>query len=486
MNTRQDTGLETRRGRNGPRGLPVVGVANELLKDPLNYFVDLMLEYGDVVEFNIGLTPIVMLNDPNAVKHVLQDKFEDYPKSRFYRPFKPILGRSIFMSAGQTWLSQRRTASPCFGGARFQTMSDRIVAATRRMFDRWDGFEQRGEPVEIVHEMMRLTLDGVTQALLDMDFMENYEEVHDALTVILRETEKRVWSIAPPPDWLALLTRPRYRRAVATIDSVVRGIIDERRTNPRDSDGLLTTLIEAHDSENSGDDDLLRDQVVAMIATGHESTACALAWAFYLVTQHPEVRERLYREVDTVLGRRPPGLSDLQDLEYTGMVFEEAMRLYPPVWTVSRVATSDDTVSGAEIRKGTTVMLSPYAMHRNPEIWPNPEEFVPERFRPAAVSQRHRYSYFPFGGGPRVCLGNRFALMEAKIMMAMVVQRYHLSVLPGQEVVAEPMITLRPRNGIRMQLERRSEAAVSRRVANRAKIGMAPQVRTCPADGVAL
>ncbi len=357
--------------RIGPKGAPVVGIAHELRKDPLNYFVGLMRDYGEFVDFRIGMAPIIMLNGPDAVKHILQDHYEDYPKSRFCRPFKPILGRSIFTSTGETWLSQRRTASPCFGGARFQFMAERIVGATRKMLDRWDQFDRGGEPVEIVHEMMRLTLDGVTQALLDMDFIENYEEVHDALTVILRETEKRVWSVAPPPDWLALMTRPRYRRAVETIDRVVRGIIDERRRNPRDSGGLLTTLIDAHDAEGSGDEGPLKDQVVAMIATGHESTACALAWTFYMITQHADVRERVYAEVDE-------------------------------------------------------------------------------------VAKRPRYSYFPFGGGPRVCLGNRFAMMEAKIMMAMVIQRYRLSVLPGQEIIAEPMITLRPRNGIQMGLERRS------------------------------
>ena len=442
--------------RIGPKGAPVVGIAHELRKDPLNYFVGLMRDYGEFVDFKIGMAPIIMLNGPDAVKHILQDHYEDYPKSRFYRPFKPILGRSIFTSTGETWLSQRRTASPCFGGARFQFMADRIVGATRKMLDRWDDFDRGSEPVEIVHEMMRLTLDGVTQALLDMDFIENYEEVHDALTVILRETEKRVWSVAPPPDWLALMTRPRYRRAVETIDRVVRGIIDERRRNPRDSGGLLTTLIEAHDAEGSGDEGLLKDQVVAMIATGHESTACALAWTFYMITQHADVRERVYAEVDEALGGRDPRADDLSALQYTGWVFEEAMRLYPPVWTISRTATRDDEVCGKPIPKGTTVMLSPYAMHRNPEIWPEPEEFRPERFHPDEVAKRPRYSYFPFGGGPRVCLGNRFAMMEAKIMMAMVIQRYRLSVLPGQEIVAEPMITLRPRNGIRMDLERRS------------------------------
>ena len=442
--------------RIGPKGAPVVGIAHELRKDPLNYFVGLMRDYGEFVDFKIGMAPIIMLNGPDAVKHILQDHYEDYPKSRFYRPFKPILGRSIFTSTGETWLSQRRTARPCFGGARFQFMADRIVGATRKMLDRWDGFDRGGEPVEIVHEMMRLTLDGVTQALLDMDFIENYEEVHDALTVILRETEKRVWSVAPPPDWLALMTRPRYRRAVETIDRVVRDIIDERRRNPRDSGGLLTTLIEAHDAEGSGDEGLLKDQVVAMIATGHESTACALAWTFYMITQHADVRERVYAEVDAVLGGRDPRADDLSALQYTGWVFEEVMRLYPPVWTISRTATRDDEVCGKPIPKGTTVMLSPYAMHRNPEIWPEPEEFRPERFHPEEVAKRPRYSYFPFGGGPRVCLGNRFAMMEAKIMMAMVIQRYRLSVLPGQEIVAEPMITLRPRDGIRMDLERRS------------------------------
>jgi cytochrome P450 len=442
----------------GPKGAPVVGIAHELRKDPLNYFVGLMRDYGEFVDFKIGMAPIIMLNGPDAVKHILQDHYEDYPKSRFYRPFKPILGRSIFTSSGETWLSQRRTASPCFGGARFQFMAERIVGATRKMLDRWDEFDRGGKPVEIVHEMMRLTLDGVTQALLDMDFIENYEEVHDALTVILRETEKRVWSVAPPPDWLALMTRPRYRRAVETIDRVVRGIVDERRRNPRDSGGLLTTLIEAHDAEGSGDEGLLKDQVVAMIATGHESTACALAWTFYMITRHADVRERVYAEVDEVLGGRDPGADDLPALQYTGWVFEEAMRLYPPVWTISRTATRDDEICGKPIPKGTTVMLSPYAMHRNPEIWPEPEEFRPERFHPDEVAKRPRYSYFPFGGGPRVCLGNRFAMMEARIMMAMVIQRYRLSVLPGQEIVAEPMITLRPRNGILMGLERRADA----------------------------
>ena len=465
MTVSHEIDSRSRRPRNGPKGVPILGIAHELRKDPLNYFVGLMRDYGDAVDFNIGLAPIIMLNSPDAVKHILQDRFEDYPKSRFYRSFKPILGRSIFTSSGEAWLSQRRTANPCFGGARFQIMAERIVGATVKMLDRWDGFDRRGRPVEIVHEMMRLTLDGVTRALLDMDFIENYEEVHDALTVILRETEKRVWSVAPMPEWLTLLTRPRYRSAVDTIDRMVRGIIDERRRNPRDSGGLLTTLIEAHDAEGSDDEGLLKDQVVAMIATGHESTACALAWAFYLITQHADARKRIYDEVDSVLGGREPQAADLPALQYTGMVFEEAMRLYPPVWTISREATVDDEVAGVKIPKGTTVMLSPYAMHRNEEFWPEPEEFRPERFDPDEVAKRPRYSYFPFGGGPRVCLGNRFALMEAKIMMSMVLQRYRLSVTPGQDVVAEPMITLRPRNGIAMKLERRSPDRVRRRAA---------------------
>ncbi|MDH5555816.1 MAG: cytochrome P450 [Alphaproteobacteria bacterium] len=455
MTAIQEVAYPPRHAKPGPRGAPIVGVAHELRKDPLNYFVGLMRTYGEFVHFKIGMAPIIMLNSPDAIKHVLQDKFEDYPKSRFYRTFKPILGRSMFTSSGETWLSQRRTATPCFGGARFEIMAERIVAATDKMLDRWDGLDRKGEPVEIVHEMMRLTLDGVTQALLEMDFIENYDELHEALTVILHETERRIWAVVPPPEWFALLTRPRYRRAIKTIDRIIRGIIDERRRNPRNSDGLLSTLIEAHDREGSGDESLLKDQVVAMIATGHESTACALAWAFYTITQHGDVRDRVYEEVDRVLGGRDPRAADLPSLQYTGMVFEESMRLYPPVWTISRVATRDDEIAGVKIPKGTTVMLSPYAMHRNPEFWPEPEKFDPERFHPDEVAKRPRHAYFPFGGGPRVCLGNRFAMMEAKIMIAKVIQRYRLSVLPGQDIVAEPMITLRPRDGIAMALERR-------------------------------
>lgn len=448
-------------GRAGPRGLPVVGIAHELRKDPLRYFVDVMLEYGDVVHFRIGMSPVIMLSHPDDIRHVLQDNYINYPKSRFYKSFKPILGRSIFTSEGETWKSQRLTAKPSFAGPRFGFMAERIVAATASMLERWHGLERDGQSVELVYEMMRLTLDGVTRALLDMRLVTEYEQLHDALTVVLRETERNVWSVVRLPPWLGTLTRPRYRRAVATLDRIIWGVIEERRRNPRMSDGLLSVLVEAHDRERSGDEQLLRDQVLAMIATGHESTACALAWTFYLLTRNPNAERRLYQEVDRVLEGRAPTADDLGDLQYTGMVFEEAMRLYPPVWTISRVARTDDRIRGTLIPRGTTVMLSPYATHRRPASWERPEAFVPERFAPDAKASRPRYAYFPFGGGPRVCLGNRFALMEAKIMLAMVAQRYRLSVCPGQAITAEPMITLRPRDGIRVRLTRRdAEPAV--------------------------
>lgn len=455
----------TRRAHSGPRGLPLVGVALDLRRDPLRYFVDLMLEYGEVVRFRIGQRPIIMLNHPDDIKHVLQDNHQNYHKSPFYRAFRPIFGQSIFLSEGKTWLDQRRTAKPAFGGPRFDFMTNQIGAAAADMLGRWDSAERQGKRVELVEEMMRLTLDAVTRALLDMRLNAEYRRIHEALTVILRETERRVWSVFPLPEWLTELTRPRYREAISSLDQIVWSAIEECRRDPRDSDGLLSTLVKAYEAGTPANDRTLRDQVCAMIATGHESTACALAWTLYIMATDPLAERLIYREVDEVLHGRVPTVEDIPRLTNIEMVFQEAMRLYPPVWTISRIALTDDYVRGTRIPKGTTVMLSPYAVHRHPAIWEKPEQFAPSRFSAEAVASRHRYAYFPFGGGPRVCLGNRFAMLEAKVILAMAAQRYRFSLEPDQTIEAEPMITLRPRNGIFVHLTRRASAPTREKAA---------------------
>ncbi len=448
--------------RRGPRGLPLLGVALELRRDPLQYFVDLMLRYGDVVRFAIGTAPVVMINHPAAVKHVLQDNHRNYRKSRFYRAFRPLLGGGIFLSEGNTWLAQRRTANPFFGGLRFEAMARDIAGAASDMLDRWQGSGKATDgTIVLMPEMMRLTLDALTRALFRVRLSGEYDALHSALTEILRRIERQVWSFMPVPDPLLRRLDPSYRQALATVDTIVERLIRDRRAEARPPEDLLSALIAAADREGPRAQAVLRDQVVSMIAAGHESTACALAWTFCLLARNPEVEARLHREVDKVLGGRTPNFADLGRLPYTRMVFEEAMRIYPPVWTISRAAVAEDTIAGTRIPRGTTVMLCPYAVHRHPRFWHEPDRFDPDRFRPEMQAERPRYAYFPFGGGPRICLGNRFALMEAQIMLAMVAQRWRLTLPDGIEPKPEPMITLRPQEGTRMRLIPRATAPQS-------------------------
>lgn len=447
----------------GPRGTLLLGVAREVRADPLRYFVDAMRTYGDAVRLRVGLDRIVMLNHPDAVRHVLQDNHRNYRKSKFYRPLRPLLGRGIFVSEGDEWLKQRRTATPAFAGGRFDEMARCIAAAAARRMKRWPVSRNFAEPFDIAPEMMRVTFEGVASALFDIRMDEaGYSAFHDAVTLVFRQAERSVWSGGLLSHRLFMLADPAYRRAVRSIDQVMFHLIDERRRAAGRPGDLLDMLMEGCDPSDPQDRALLRDQLLSFLIAGHETTAVALTWTWHLLAGHPGVAARLHAEVDRVLGGRTPAFADLPHLRYTRMVFEEAMRLYPPVWTISREAIADDRIDGLTIPAGTTVMLCPYAVHRNPRLWPAPETFDPERFSDRAVAARPRYAYFPFGGGPRNCLGKRFGLMEGQIILAMVAQRFRVAAAPGQTAEPEPAITLRPRYGLKVILrDRRSDEAPS-------------------------
>ncbi|MDP3767798.1 MAG: cytochrome P450, partial [Dehalococcoidia bacterium] len=253
-------------------------------------------------------------------------------------------------------------------------------------------------------------------------------------------------------------TNLRFRRAMRTLDDIVYGMIEARRNNGADKDDLLSMLLEARDEETGEgmSDKQLRDEVFTMFTAGHETTAAALAWTWYLLSQHPEAEGRLHNELGSVLSGRTPGLDDLQRLPYTRMVIEETLRLYPPVWSIGRMALREDTVLGYRIPAKGQVLLSSYVTHRHPEFWDEPERFDPERFAPERAASRPRYAYFPFGGGPRQCIGNEFAMMEAQLALATLAQRYRLRLVPGQVVEPEPAVTLRPRHGVMVTVEARS------------------------------
>jgi cytochrome P450 len=306
--------------------------------------------------------------------------------------------------------------------------------------------------------MMRLTLTIVCQTLFSSDISTEADEVGQALTTVLKHTIDRMQSLFDLAEILPLPENRRFYEALRTLDQVVYGMIKERRRSGRDTGDLLSMLVFARDEETgqSMSDKQLRDEVMTIFLAGHETTANALGWTWYLLSRHPEVTRRLEAELAEVLDGRTPTLDDLSKLNYTSMVIQEAMRLYPPAWIIGRNAVEADQIDGYDIPADSSIILSPYVTHRHPGFWDNPEGFDPERFSPQQTKDRPYFAYFPFGGGPRLCIGNNFALMEAKLVLATVAQRYRLELVPGHPVEPEPLVTLRPKYGLLMTLRPRN------------------------------
>lgn len=306
--------------------------------------------------------------------------------------------------------------------------------------------------------MMRLTLTIVCLTLFTSDISDEASDVGQALTVVLRHANNRISSLFPLPENFPTEENYRFQQALKTLDRVVYNLINERRQSGEDTGDLLSMLVFARDEETgeSMSEKQLRDEVMTIFLAGHETTANALSWTWYLLSKHPDVERRLDAELKEVLGGRVPTLFDLKNLKYTLQVLNETMRLYPPVWEIGRENIGTDQLGGYDIPSNSTIILSAYVTHRHPDFWENPEGFDPERFSPEHSGNRPQYAYFPFGGGPRTCIGNNFALMEAQLVIADIAQKYRLELVPGHVVEPEPMITLRPRNGILMTLHPKS------------------------------
>jgi cytochrome P450 len=304
--------------------------------------------------------------------------------------------------------------------------------------------------------MMRLTLGMAGKTLFSMDLSNEADEVGRAAATVIQYANDRFTRLLPLPTNIPTPHNRRFWKALRTLDTVVQGIIDVRRREEKDAGDLLSMLLLARDEETGEgmNDQQLRDEVRAFILAGHETTAAALAWTWYLLAQHPHIEHRLHTELVTVLDGRSPTFEDLPKLTYTKMVLEESMRLYPPGWGFERRAVADDEIGGYHIPADSLVLISPYVTHRHSAFWEDPERFDPERFTPEPLAGRPRYTYFPFGGGPRQCIGNEFAIVQCQLIIAMVAQTYRLRLVPGHPVEPEPSVTLRPRHGLLMTLQR--------------------------------
>ncbi len=423
----------------------------------LQSFVNVAQKYGDIVFWRYGGYAVYMLNHPDYVHQLLVTDARKIHKAPFYkRLLSKFLGNGMLISDGDYWRRQRRLAQPAFHAKRIAAYAEVMTQYTQRMLEVWQQNTER----DIASEMMQLTLNVVAKTLLDADVAREAKGVGTALTEILEYLNARGKSVLPSPDWLPTVQNRRWRAAAKELDRVLKPIIEQRAQSGEDHGDLLSMLLMTTDDENSGQMSLteIRDEAMTIFLAGHETTANALTWTFYLLSQHREIEDRLHNEVDTVLQGRIPTLDDLKSLPYTLMVIKEAMRLYPPVWSFARQTIEALQVGGYVIPKGSQVFVYPYIMHRDPRFWKNPEQFDPQRFSPENEQQQHRYAYFPFGGGPRICIGNNFALMEAQLVLATVAARYRLRLAPDQQVEPEAVITLRPRYGMRMLVEQRQPA----------------------------
>ena len=444
-------------GTTGPRGTPVFGSMRDFQRDKLG-FIQSLTRYGDVARYRMAHLIWYQVNHPDGVKRVLQENNRNYGKgSLTLGIFKPVLGEGLLTSEGGLWLRQRRLMQPVFHRKSVAAFGTLMTDETLAMLERWRPAIQSRTTLDLPSEMARLALDIATASLFHAHVGEEPEVIARAVNTLVEDLGYRFEVPFYPP---VSVPTPRNRRRVAalkTLDRAVYGIIAQRRRGGGDEDDLLALLMGARD-EQTGDamnDRQLRDEVITLFLAGHETTANALSWTFYLLATNPDAGELLRAELDEVLGAdlRVPTLEDLPKLTYTKMVVDETLRLYPPAWITNRQAISGDEILGHRIPAGAFVMLSPYVLHRHPDYWDRPDDFDPERFAPARHARRPRFAYFPFGGGPRQCIGQSMALVEAQLVLATVLGRCRLRPVSDQPVEAEALATLRPRGGLPVTVE---------------------------------
>ena len=437
----------------GPRGGLVLGSVSDFRRDQLGFMLEMARRYGDVARYRIANMFWHQVNHPEGIRRVLQQNNRNYGKGKLTRSaLKPILGEGLLISEGETWLRQRRLMQPVFHRRRVAAFGELMSAKTLEMLDRWE--IEIGNPVDIAAEMARLTLDIATEALFSSHVGEEPGTIARAVTTLVEDANFRFSAPFYPPRSVPTPRNRRVHAALRTLDGAVYRIIEERRRDGG-GDDLLTLLLEARDEETGEamGDRQLRDEVLTLFLAGHETTATALAWTFYLLATHPGTEQRLREELESSGTNGTPAAADLPRLPYARMVIDEAMRLYPPAWVTNRQVLADDEILGYRVRAGDYVMLSPYVLHRHPDFWENPEQFDPERFLPERISGRPRFAYFPFGGGPRQCIGQSMALVEAHLILATIASRCQLRLASDEPVEVQALATLRPRGGLHMKLE---------------------------------
>ncbi len=443
----------------GPLPLDMVRAVPAIRRDPLRFLQDCVDRYGDLVAFPMPRTPVLLVNDPAGVRRVLQDGHRGYSKQTVqYGALSMVTGSGLLTADGEAWLRRRRLTQPAFHHGGLPAVAQAAGAAAEQLRAQWaaapDGV------LDLDAALLRAMLDVVGRTLFDADLAEVGRRVVDAVDDALHVVVARARS--PLPGWVPTPSRARLRRAVATLDTVCLDVVRRRRKAgvADDATDLLALLLRSTAGSAAGStegstrlsDRELRDELVTLVIAGHETVASALTWSLHLLSRDDAVRSRLAAELDGVLGGRAPQWADLPRLTYTRAVLDEALRLYPPAWVVTRRARVDDEVCGVAVPAGTMLIISPWLVHRRPQCWPDPQRFDPERFTGPA-GRAARADYLPFGAGPRLCIGREFALVEAVLVLAGLLRGRRVSPVDADPPGVDALVTLRPRGGLRLRLE---------------------------------
>ncbi len=430
----------------GPKGTWIGGNLAEFRKGRLDCLVRYAREYGDMVKLRFFNRRIYLVNHPDLIEEVLVTQSKHFIKHFALRLNPVVLGKGLLTSEGDFWLRQRRLSQPLFLKNRLAGYAPAMVTATQRLLAEW----KAGEARDIHDEMMRLTLAIAAKTLFNTEVNSDAHAVSHAMAVMQNNFLERFNSLYPVPLWIPSPGNLRARRATRQLDEVLFRIIRERRAENVDKGDLLSVLLHARDEDDGRgmDDRQVRDEAMTLFLAGHETTALVLSWAWYLMARHPEAEQRLWAELDELLAGRTPTVDDWPKLKFTEMIALESMRLYPPAYLIGREATVDCAIGGYAVPRGMTLLMPQWVVQRDPRFYDEPERFRPERWGEERMKSLPKFAYFPFGGGPRVCIGQQFAMMELVLILATLAQKFRFRMQPGATVTPLPTFTLRPVPGI--------------------------------------
>jgi cytochrome P450 len=441
------------------RGLPLLGVLPALITRQFDFLLEARARYGDIYTLDLGLTKLVVLNQPRHAEYVFRDNSRNYGKSgALWESVRTLVGNGLVVSEGEFWLRQRRMMQPQFHRKRLAALTELMVEAIDGELATWSSATASGTPFDLPPALSRVTMKVIVRTLFGTGLSsQEADEVATEMAYVLDYIFKAILT-SSLPKWLPVPGARRYERAIRKIDTILFDVIARTRQAGDSADNLIAMLLQMVDDETGEQmtDQQLRDEAITLFLAGYETTSVALSWAYELLTRHPEAMAKLKAEVDAVLGDRLPTFADLPALSYASMIVQESMRLRPPAWWLPRLAIEADEIDGYAIPAGTNVAVLMYGIHHHPEHWENPERFEPERFSAERSATRHKFAWVPFGAGQRQCIGKDFALMEAPLILAMIAQRYEVTAVPGRSTRPRMSGTLKPQGSVFVNLAPRS------------------------------